>query len=340
MVFWEMTRACDLVCKHCRASAVPHRDPQELTTEQGRALMREIRALGCPNLVLTGGDPAKREDLVQLVAYGTELGLRVALTPSATPLVTRPLLAALKEAGLARLAVSLDGATATTHDAFRGFEGSFQRTFEILNTAKDLGLTTQINTTVCATNRHELEAIAQQGADLAIELWSVFFLVPTGRGSQLDMLDPGEIERVLEWLAELHEHSPFDIKTTAAPHFRRVMLRRKADREHIAGLSDGIGRAMRSVNDGQGIAFVSHRGEVYPSGFMPIACGRADNLTRVYRENPLMVALRDPDRLEGKCGECEWKRMCGGSRARALAVNGSALAEDPSCAHIPRAKAS
>jgi radical SAM protein len=340
MVFWEMTQACDLACKHCRACAVPNRDPHELTTEQGRALLREIAALGCLNVVLTGGDPAKRADLVELVGYGTQLGLRMALTPSATPLVTVELLESLRAAGLARLAVSLDGASARSHDGFRGVDGSFERTFEILRAAKQLGLTTQINTTVSRDNIHELPAVAQACAELAIELWSVFFLVPTGRGKNLDAPDATEVESVLEWLADLRESSAFDIKTTAAPHFRRVLMRRKANREHIAGLGDGIGRAMRGVNDGQGIAFISHRGEVFPSGFLPVACGSAAELTRVYREHPLMVALRDPEQLEGKCGACEWKRVCGGSRARAYALTGNAFAEDPWCAHTPRAVAS
>lgn len=338
MVFWEMTQACDLACKHCRACAVPLADPRELTTEQGMALLREVQALGCPNLVLTGGDPAKRPDLVPLVQYGTSLGLRVALTPSATPLVTRSLLAELKQAGLSRLAISVDGSSALTHDGFRGVHGSFERSLQILRDARELGLTTQINTTVSTDNLTQLPEIAELCARQGIELWSVFFLVPTGRGVQLGELTPEQVESVLQYLARLLEQSPFDIKTTAAPHFRRVLLRKKLERDQVVGLSDGIGRAARGVNDGQGIVFVSHRGDVYPSGFMPIPCGHASELARVYREHPLFVALRDPERLEGKCGVCEWKRICGGSRARAYAVHGDPLAAEPWCAYQPRAQ--
>ena len=336
MVFWEMTQACDLACKHCRACAVPSADPRELTTEEALLMLREVRALGCPNLVLTGGDPAKRPDLVPLVAFATSLGLRVALTPSATPLVTRELLVQLKAAGLARLALSLDGASAKSHDSFRGVSGSFERSLEILREAKHLGLTTQINTTVSTDNLTELPDIVRLCGQYGIELWSVFFLVPTGRGAQLGMLTADQVEIVLEYLAELLEQSCFDIKTTAAPHFRRVLLRNKLQREHVAGLSDGIGRAARGVNDGQGIVFISHRGEVYPSGFLPIPCGHVRELASVYREHPLFIALRNPERLGGKCGECEWKRICGGSRARAYALEGDPLAAEPWCSYVPR----
>lgn len=338
IVFWETTRACDLVCKHCRACAVPRRDPRELSTEEGKLLLTEIREMGCPVVVLTGGDPAKRPDLVELVRYGNAIGLRMALTPSATPLVTEDLLRELRDAGLARLAVSLDGATAEAHDAFRGVPGSFDRTFEILRTAKKIGLTTQINTTITEHDVDELEQVASICAELGIELWSVFLLVPTGRGADLELLHPDRVESVLARLARIAEMAPFDVKTTAAPHFRRMLLQKKVARHDITGLADGIGRAPRGVNDGQGIAFVSNVGDVYPSGFLPIACGnvRDGGLGRVYRMHPLFRALRDPDQLGGKCGVCEFRRVCGGSRARAYAMTGDPMAADPSCAYMPR----
>jgi AdoMet-dependent heme synthase len=336
ITFWEVTRACDLACKHCRACAVPKRDPRELDHAQGLQLLERVAASGCPVVVLTGGDPAKRPDLVTLVAHGTKLGLRMCLTPSATPLVTRELLAALRDAGLSRLAVSLDGAEAEAHDTFRGVAGSFARTFEILRDAKALGLTTQINTTITRHNKHQLEEIARCIGDLGIELWSVFFVVPTGRGADLELLDPELVEGLLERLAVISEHAPFDVKTTAAPHFRRVLLQRKTKRDQIAGLADGIGRAPRGVNDGQGIAFVSHVGEVSPSGFLPVACGGYEDFARIYREHPTFVALRDADALAGKCGVCEFRKVCGGSRARAYALSGELHAHDPACAYRPR----
>jgi protoporphyrinogen oxidase len=338
MVFWEMTQACDLACRHCRACAVPERAAGELTTAEAEALLRDVWAMGTRLVVLTGGDPAKREDLIHLVRFGTELGLRMALTPSATPLVTRELLVELKQAGLARLAVSLDGASHAAHDDFRRVLGSCARTFDILKEAHELGITTQINTTVTRFNVHELERIAEQVKPLGIELWSVFFVVPTGRASEADVLDPDEVEGILERLAAIAETAPYDVKTTAAPHFRRVLLERKVRRSEITGIADGIGRAPRGVNDGQGIAFVSHQGEIFPSGFLPVDCGniRTDRLADVYREHELFRALREPDGYSGKCGVCEFRYVCGGSRARAHAMTGEALASDPACAHQPR----
>ena len=338
MTFWEMTQACDLICAHCRADARPGRDPAELSFAEGVRLLDDIGAMGCQLVVLTGGDPAKRPDLIDLVRHGVRSGLRVALTPSATPLVTPLLLLRLAEAGLSRLAVSVDGIDAASHDGFRGVPGSYARTFSIVHQAPLMGLPTQVNTTVTDRNVADLERIAEQLASAGIALWSVFFLVPTGRGEALRVLDPQVAEHVLERLATIARWAPFDVKTTAAPHFRRVLLQQRVQRRDVIGIDD-IGRAPRGVNDGQGILFVSHRGEIFPSGFLPLACGsvRRDDLAAVYRLHPLFRALRDPDRLTGKCGACEFRRVCGGSRARAYAMLGDAFASDPACAYQPRA---
>lgn len=338
LVFWETTRACDLVCQHCRACAVPKRDPRELTHDEGLELLREIRALGCPMVVLTGGDPAKREDLVELVRFGSSIGLRMALTPSATPLVDHALLVRLRDAGLARLAMSLDSCHAAQHDGFRGVVGSYDRTLTLLRAARELGLSTQLNTTLTPRNVDELSELAELARGLDVALWSVFLLVPTGRGAALGTLSPERVESALLTLAALAKAAPYDVKTTAAPQFRRVLLQQKVAQREIAGIADGIGRAPYGVNDGQGIAFVSHTGDVYPSGFMPISCGnvRGAGLTRIYRSHPLFLALRDPEQLTGKCGECEFKRVCGGSRARSYAVHGAPLGYDPACAYVPK----
>ncbi|HHH27664.1 MAG TPA: TIGR04053 family radical SAM/SPASM domain-containing protein [Polyangiaceae bacterium] len=338
ILFWETTQACDLVCEHCRACAQPSRSPDELSTAEGKALLDDAKAMGCPLVILTGGDPAKRPDLADLVRHGSDIGLRVALTPSATPLVTEELLIELKDAGLSRLAISLDGATPEAHDRFRGFEGSFRRTFEILEQARAVGLTTQVNTTVTTYNQHELETIAELLEALDITLWAVFFVVPTGRASAAELLEPGVVEEVMHRLADIGERASFDIKTTAAPHYRRILLERKVKRAEVKGIDDGIGRAPRGVNDGQGIAFVSRAGDIFPSGFLPIPCGnvRREGLAATYREHPLFTQLRDPDQLEGKCGACPFRRVCGGSRARALAVYGRVTAEDPACSYRPK----
>ncbi len=338
ILFWETTRACDLACRHCRACALPERDPRELSTAEGKALLDEAHAMGVPLVVLTGGDPAKREDLVELVRYGTSIGLRMALTPSATPLVTEELLRELHAAGLARLALSIDGATRGMHDGFRGVDGVLERTVSLLRAARQIGLTTQVNTSVTRMNRHELEDVARLVRELDVALWSVFVVVPTGRAIHDVLLDAGEVETLLEWLAELAASAPFDVKTTAAPQLRRVLLTHKVSRQDVVGLEDGIGRSPRGMTDGQGVAFVSHVGDIFPSGFLPVDCGnvRREGLTRTYRDHPLFRSLRDADALGGKCGLCEFRRVCGGSRARAYATSGDPLAEDPGCAYLPR----
>ena len=341
LVIWETTRACDLVCKHCRACAVPARDPRELSTSEAKALLDDVVEMGTKIVVLTGGDPAKRPDLVELVRYGTVRGLQMALTPSATPLVTDDLLLDLGDAGLSRLALSIDATSAAAHDAFRGVVGSYDRTIEILRAARRLGISTQVNTTLRRANLHDLPAIARSITPLDIVLWGVFLLVPTGRGRRDDVPDAAAVEEALDELADIATWAPFDVKTTAAPHFRRVLLRRKSN-ERIVGadqrLEDGVARAPRGVNDGLGFLFVSHLGEVFPSGFLPLACGnvRSESIGRIYREHPLLRALRDVDRLGGKCGACEFRRVCGGSRARAFAATGDPLAEDPACSYTPK----
>jgi radical SAM protein len=345
IVIWETTQACDLACLHCRASARPFRDPRELSTVEARQLMDRVREMQPPAFVLTGGDPLKRPDTVSLVEYGTSIGLRVALTPSGTPLMTTAVLASLRDAGLARLAVSLDGSNEAVHDRFRGVTGSFAWSVRMLRAARELGLSTQVNTTISRDNLADLEPLVALMGELGIALWSVFVVVPTGRGHAEQLPTPEELEGVFERLYALSLTSSFDIKTTAAPHYRRVALQqqraaRRAGESITAGVQqhDAIGRS-RGVNDGNGFVFVSHRGDIYPSGFMPVSAGnvRTDDLATVYRTHPLFVALRDADRLEGKCGACEYRWVCGGSRSRAFALTGNPHAADPLCAYIPPA---
>ncbi len=351
IVIWETTQACDLACLHCRASARPLRDRGELSTAEAMRLMDSVRSLGHPLFVLTGGDPLKREDTVELVEYGREIGLRVAMTPSGTPLMTRDVLQQLHEAGLARLAVSLDGSCAEIHDRFRGVAGSYEWTVRMLRAARDIGLSTQINTTISSHNVDDLEPLIELMGQLGISLWSVFFIVPTGRARPSDLASAEDFERVFNRLYDISKTAPFDIKTTAAPHYRRVVLqrqvaeRRGGSRTEVpspltAGLgfslADGVGRA-RGVNDGNGFVFISHLGEIYPSGFLPLSAGnvRTHELADVYRNSDLFRTLRDSDRLEGKCGVCEYRTVCGGSRARAYAMTGNYMASDPSCAWMP-----
>jgi radical SAM protein len=346
IAIWEVTQACDLACVHCRASAQPDRHPMELSTVEGKHLIDQITALKVPVFVLTGGDPIKRPDLFELIGHAHSAGVRVSLTPSATPLLTRDIVVRLKEAGLARLAVSTDGASAETHDAFRGMRGPFARTLDAVRWANEVGLPVQINTTFSRRNIAEIDAIVALIESLNITLWSVFFLVPTGRGKLDDLLNADKIELVFARIYGLSKTASFDIKTTEAQHYRRFTLQqrvaeRKAGVETLATqekAADAIGRAPRGLNDGKGFVFISHTGKVFPSGFLPVSAGniRQQKLSGLYRESALFRSLRDTSNLEGKCGQCEFKEICGGSRARAFALTGKPNAEEPCCSYIPK----
>lgn len=346
IAIWEVTQACDLACVHCRASAQPERHPMELTTAEGKDLINQVAAFEVPVFVLTGGDPIKRPDLFELIAHARSVGVRVSLTPSATPLLTRDIIVRLKEAGLARLAVSMDGFCPATHDAFRGLTGSFARTLDAVRWANEIGLPLQINTTFSRRNIGEIDSIVALMEKLNITLWSVFFLVPTGRGKLNDLLSAEEFEQVFARLHSLSRTASFDIKTTEAQHYRRYLLQQKvAERNSgaetfaaTARVADTIGRAPRGLNDGKGFVFVSHTGEVFPSGFLPLAAGsiRQLDLASIYRNSPLFRNLRDSSMLEGKCGACEFKQICGGSRARAYALTGNPHAEESCCSYVPK----
>jgi radical SAM protein len=341
IVIWETTRACALACVHCRAEAIPHRDTRELTTDEACALFDAVRRFGDPPplLVLTGGDPLRRPDLVELVGEATRRGLTVSLTPSATGAATEARLRALRDAGLARLAVSLDGATPEVHDAFRGVRGSHRHTLRILERARALGIPLQINTTVSRRTVAELPPLVREVERWEVALWALFFLIPVGRAGADQALDAHEIERVLEWAATLATQAPFAVKTTEAPHFQRVLARRGRTVPVAAWTSAprAVGRAPRAVTDGNGFVFVDHVGRICPSGFLPLPAGnvRVDDLVSVYRDDPTFRALREPDLLGGRCGVCEYRDRCGGSRARAYAATGDPLAEDPGCAWRP-----
>ena len=369
IAIWEVTQACDLVCVHCRACAQPVRSPFELTTSEAERLIDQIGALKVPVFVMTGGDPLKRPDIYELVEYGASRGVRTSMTPSATPLLTREAIAELRRRGLARLAVSLDGSTAEIHDAFRGFRGSYQRTLDAIRWARDLGQPVQVNTTITPRNLTDFDSMVRLLETLDIVLWSVFFLVPTGRGQTGDVVSAEEFEGVFAKLYEIAPRVPFDIKTTEAQHYRRYILQRRAAERRLSGEAspariptappgpsvprfasalgggngsatrDGIGRAPRGLNDAKGFVFVSHVGEVYPSGFLPLAAGnvRRQPLADIYRNSPLFVSLRDASQLKGKCGVCEFREVCGGSRARAYAITGDPFAEEPYCAYQPKA---
>ena len=342
MLYYEVTQACDLVCKHCRASAQENPAPGELTTEQSKALIEQAATFPRrPMMVMTGGDPLKRADLFDLIGHAVDSGLQVALTPSATPLATSEAFGRAKEAGVRALGISLDGANAQTHDAFRGWEGSFERTLRMLADARRLELPVQVNTSITRRNFEQIDAMAELLRDQEISMWSVFFLVPVGRGVEEERISPDEYEIAFERLWHHACNQPYGVKTTEAPHYRRYVLQHGGDPlsgpKGTGGGHRKVHRAPLGVGDGKGVMFVSHVGEIYPAGFLPLVCGRfpCDSLVDTYQNHPTFRALRDPDRFGGRCGICEYRHVCGGSRARAYAVTGDPLGEEPDCVYVP-----
>ncbi len=366
MVIWETTMACDLVCRHCRAEAMAQQDPRRLTTDEGKLLLDQIKTFGKPTpiVVLTGGDPFKRTDIFELVAYGTQIGLPIAVSPSATPLLTHDSLQKLRDAGAKAISLSLDGSTPESHDSFRGVAGSFQMTFDGWQAAQDIGLKVQINTTVTRQNLNDLPAILKLVREQGVMTWSVFFLVPTGRGLLTDEITPDQYEDVMNWLYDASRY--IRIKTTEGHHYKRVVVQRSIldahgdDPVQAMGLGSTytelrdqlnlyasnsllpldappVRRTPMNINAGSGFVFVSRRGDVFPSGFMPLSAGnvRYESLVDIYRDAHLFRSLRKPEDLHGRCGICEFRSICGGSRSRAYAMTGDAMAEEPFCTYKP-----
>jgi MoaA/NifB/PqqE/SkfB family radical SAM enzyme len=332
-VYWEITRACSLACRHCRAEASPHADPHELTPDEGRDLLERFAAFGDPkpHVILTGGDPLERRDLFDLIAYAQSLDLHVSVSPSATPRLTPEVIRRLKGAGVEAISLSLDGATPASHDALRGVPGCFERTLAAARAAADASLMVQVNTLVSSETLPDLALVHALAVDLGVARWSLFFLVSVGRGTVLRPIDADQAEQVLGWAADLEgpPKGPI-VTTTEAPHYRRVVL----ERRRAATTRSGFG-----VRDGNGVLFISHTGDISPSGFLPLAAGnaRADDVVETYRSAPLFVSLRRAADFRGRCGECGFHAICGGSRARAWAHTGDPLAEDPLCTYDPRA---
>src|SRR5574341_367715 len=367
MVIWETTNACDLACRHCRAEAIAEVEPGTLTTADGKCLLDQIEQFGKPRtiVILTGGATFKRADIFELVAYRTQIGLPIAVSPSGTPLLNRENLLRLKEAGAKAISLSIDGSTPERHDAFRRVEGSFQMTLDGWQAAREIGLKLQLNTTVTRYNLDDLPAIFRLVQDNGVMTWSVFFLVPTGRGRVEDEIAPEEYEDVMNWLYDAGKL--LSVKTTEGHHFKRIVIQRTildelgVDPAPVMGLGetyrrlrerfeatadfsnaryaeeDRMRRTPMHINAGNGFVFISRRGEVFPSGFMPIAAGnvKQTSLVDIYRHSPLFRDLRSPDQFEGRCGQCEFRTVCGGSRSRAYAVTGSPLGEEPFCTYQP-----
>ena len=352
LVIWETTHACDLACVHCRAEASPDADPEELTTWQGFKLIQDVKDMRTPIFIFSGGDPLKRKDLPQFIRFAKSKALRTGAIPAATALLTHEKIKLLKDSGLDQIAFSLDAASAAEHDAFRRVSGVFDRTLDSVQYANQIGLPVQINSLVNIHNTEKLDELVGLVENLKIVFWEVFFLVPMGRGKELPLISASKFDEAFEKIYGLSRRANFIIKVTEAPHYRQFVHRKGGQQRKSGGLTPmtmpaelkrpvgpggTIGHAPSGVNSGKGFLFVSYKGDVYPSGFLPIKVGsvKDQNLAAIYRESPVLRELRDPNLLKGKCGVCEYREICGGSRSRAWALTGDYLAEDSSCSYEP-----
>jgi len=353
-VCWETTKACLLACKHCRAKAIRKAKAGQLDREQGLKLIDQLTGFGepYPALLLTGGDPLMRDDFFDLIERAKGLGIYVAVAASVTPKLNASTISRMTELGVDIMSVSLDGASPETHDRLRGIRGTWSETIQSLRLAKQLGLRTQINTTVMRSNLEELADIFHIVKETGAVAWEVFFLIRTGRGAALECLDAEECEEVMHFLYNA-AHYGVPVRTAEGPNFRRVRIEREKGLAPPNGeLHRRLGArlqvlegpptsppALKSTHtrDGKGIVFVAHDGDVYPSGFLPVSAGRVpeEDLRTIYRSSPLFIALRDSSNLKGRCGKCEYKEICGGSRSRAFAEYGDPFEEDPACPYIP-----
>lgn len=360
LLFWEMTRACPLACAHCRAHAQPTPAPGELSTEEGLRFLRDVAGFGSPSpiLVMTGGDPLARADLFTMLEQAKSQGTRVALAPAVSPSLAGKTLDRLRDNDVHAISISLDGACAETHEGIRNVAGHFQRTIDTLRDLVAAGFTVQVNTTVMRRNVEELAEIAALLFRLGVQVWEVFYLVHVGRGRSVEELGPRECEDVAHFLFDAARYG-FIVRTVEAPFFRRVVNSRVDAPQGIdVATHFGLGPLYKRLSstlferlgeptthpkatsagtrDGNGILFVGHDGNVTPAGFLPLPLGnvREQNVVDIYRKHPVLLDIRNA-KFHGRCGECEFRALCGGSRSRAFASSGDPLAEDPACAYVP-----
>lgn len=350
VIAWESTVACNLACIHCRASAQTSPEPDELTTQEVFGLIDQLAGFGRPIFVISGGEPLMRPDIYEIAAYGTQQGLRVAVSPNGT-LLTPEAVTKLRAAGVKRISVSIDGSTSERHDAIRGVPGAFSTAMEGLATCREQGLGFQLNTTVMRQTQDDLLGVRDLAVRIGAEAWHLFMLVPTGRGKIDDEVSPQEYEQILHEIYGMTQKSPIPIRVTCGPHFMRVVAqnrRHDSERPNLVRPGGngrrhpgGMDRTTRGCLAGDGYCFVSYRGDVTPCGYFPVSAGnlRENSLQEIYVDSPLFRSLRDLDHYQGKCGVCEFLRVCGGCRARALSLTGNYLAEEPYCIYQPRAVA-
>lgn len=340
LLAWETTRRCNLSCLHCRAGAMDQHYPGELSTQEGEALLRDLRGLGQPVIILTGGEPLLREDIFHLASFGHGLGLRMAMAVNGT-LLTPEVARRLKDSDIQRLSISLDGPDAASHDQFRGQPGAFEGALSGMAAARAAGLEFQINTTVTRGNLPWIERLYDLAVELGAVAHHIFLLVPTGRGRALtgEIISAQKYEEVLHWFADKKfSGPPLELKATCAPHFYRI-IRQEAKRrgQKLSFETHGLDAVTKGCLGSQGFAFVSHVGQVQPCGYLELSAGNVHErpFSQIWRDSKLFLRLRDHDQLGGKCGACEYRRVCGGCRARAYEVSGDEMAEEPLCQYQP-----
>jgi len=340
LVAWETTRNCNLACVHCRASATAGPHSGELDTTEAFQLLDQIAEIAKPIIILTGGEPLLRDDIFDIAAYGTEKGLRMVMAPNGT-LITEEVAQKLMDAGIKRISVSLDGSTPQSHDSFRKVEGAFEGAVNAMKIAQKVGLDFQVNTTITKTNLDQIPKIQELAVKRGAVAHHIFLLVPTGRGKYIvdTEINAAEYEETLNWFYDQRDKTPLDLKATCAPHYYRI-LRQRAGKEgkSVSFNTHGLDAVTRGCLGGIGFCFVSHRGDVQPCGFLTADCGnvRQRSFAEIWKDSDVFRALRDYDKLKGKCGTCEFKRVCGGCRARAYEATGDFLTEEPLCSYIPR----
>jgi heme b synthase len=344
LIFWETTAGCNLRCIHCRRIDVADRlVPEDLTTAEAKQLIEQIVAFCNPILILSGGEPLIRPDIFEIAEYAVARGLRVALATNGT-LIDEHVAQRIVDAGIRRVAVSLDGATAETHDAFRALPGCFAQALKGIDHLRRQGTSVQINTTVARHNVDELPQILDLALSLGADALHIFLLVPVGCGVEIaheQMISPRQYEDVLNWLYERDQEGLLELKATCAPHYFRIVRQRtaaeKRQRVAEAASASDLHAMTKGCLAGTGVCFVSHKGEVFPCGYLPLPVGnvREQTLQEIWESSKVFSALRDPNLLQGKCGRCEFKRICGGCRARAYGMSGNYLDEEPFCVYEP-----
>ncbi len=339
LVAWEITRNCNLACVHCRASATCGPYSGELDTQAALALVEQMAQTGSPIVILTGGEPLLRKDIFEIAAFGTQKGLRMVMAPNGT-LITPAVAQRLAECGIRRVSISLDGATAQSHDRFRGVEGAFEGAMRGIRHIREAGIAFQINTTITQTNLDQIPKIQDLAVELGAVAHHIFLLVPTGRGKYIvdRAITADQYESTLNWFYDQRSRTPLQLKATCAPHYYRILRQRaKADGISVTFKTHGLDAVTRGCLGGVGFCFISHRGVVQPCGFLNLNCGDVTQnpFPEIWERSEIFLSLRDYSRLKGKCGVCEYRKVCGGCRARAYEATGDYLAEEPLCNYIP-----